>query len=653
MHSPFYSRLTALSVCCLLAAASPVFGQYKAADILKQYRPSQPDVEYDTPEADEFENCRVDVEHGEGTAGFVVYGPAGQVLRRFTDINGDSKPDLFRYYRMGLEVYRAIDTNKDQKADEHRWMNWGGMRWGVDRDQDGRIDSWKALSAQEAAQIAVESMIRGDLQRLATVLVTAEDLQSIRATPEVTRNILQNVADPATQVRKALSSRTLTSRSKWVRFDPPVPGMVPKEDGKAAVDLLVYENAMGIVENGDTHELVSIGEMIRVGNVWKLAQIPMPLDSENAQVQLGGVMMQPALASDNVAAGSTMSKEMEELLSQLEKVDNASPTTNVTPEALARYNRQRADLIEKIIRLIPTEREKAQWIQQFADGVAAAVQSGQYNEGLQRLTALQEQVKANEELLAYVWYRRLLAEYAVRLKPGDEKAQQQGQEWWLKELEAYSQRWPQAPDTVDAIAQLAVSLELSGRIDDAKRWYGVLASKHAQTSAGVRARGALHRLDLAGKPLQLAGTTITGQQIDISQYRGKVTLVVFWATWARPYTEDLPKLVAAHQKYQRSGFEILGVNLDSESTAGSIRQYLAQHGGNWHHLRDPKGTEGKLAAAFGIVSVPTMFIVDKAGRVAGPVTAENLDTAVAALLNGQPLTNGNQQGAAAAPRQQN
>ena len=122
----------------VLVAATAHAQVPSAESILKQFRPSQRDVEYDTPDPAEFAKCRVDVEHGEGTAGFVVYGPAGEVLRRFTDINGDSKPDLFRYYRMGLEVYRGIDTDKNQKPDEHRWMNWGGMRWGLDKDEDGQ-----------------------------------------------------------------------------------------------------------------------------------------------------------------------------------------------------------------------------------------------------------------------------------------------------------------------------------------------------------------------------------------------------------------------------------------------------------------------------------------------------------------------------------
>ena len=619
-----------------------------AEQILGQFRPAHSDIEYDTPDPKDFAKCKVDIERDKSTAGFVVYGPTGEVLRRFTDTNADNKADLFRYYRMGLEVYRDIDSDKNEKPDQHRWMNWGGMRWGIDQNEDGKIDSWRMLSAQEAARIAVEAMVRGDIAALSGVMINAEDVKSIQASSDVAKQLLQSAGDPTAELRKIMAaSKSLNARSRWVRFDPPVPSLVPREDGKAAIDLTVFENAMAIIENGDTHELVSIGEMIKVGEVWKLVQIPRPLDSENAQVQIGGIMMQPQMSNGGFNAPPEMAKEMEVLLGELQKLDESSPSTNVTPEALARYNQLRADVIEKIIRIAPTDQERLQWIQQYADGIAAAVQTGEYDDGLKRLVALQDQVKVNNDLLGYVWYRRLLAEYAVRLKVDDNTQRQAAQDWWLKQLEVFSEKWPKSEDASDAMVQLAISLELMGRLDDAKRWYNQLVTDHARTNAGIRARGALRRLNLAGKPLQLEGRNLTGQQISAAQYAGKVTLVVFWATWAKPYTDDLPKLTQVHTKYQRSGFEILGVNLDAD--ASGIKDYLARYGGNWQHIHDAGGTDGQLAKDFGIVSMPMMFIVDKSGKVAGAVTADNLEEAVKTLLLGESLESAARQGATLAP----
>ena len=70
----------------------------------------------------------------------------GQVLRRFTDTNGDNKGDQFRYYNLGIEVYRDIDSDGNEKIDQYRWLNTGGTRWGLDPNEDGRIDTCKLLA---------------------------------------------------------------------------------------------------------------------------------------------------------------------------------------------------------------------------------------------------------------------------------------------------------------------------------------------------------------------------------------------------------------------------------------------------------------------------------------------------------------------------
>lgn len=635
MRLTHFAQLAILGFTAEICFPAFVNAQQTAEQLLKAYRPVQQDVEYDTPEAADVAKCRVEVERAGGSQGYVIYGPAGQVLRRFTDTDGDGNVDLYRYYRMGLEVYRDVDSNKNKKVDQHRWMNWGGSRWGIDQDENGRIDSWRILSPQESARIAIEAMIKGDLAALSTVMVTADDIRTLQISADVAKQLTESTGELTGKMRALGSSKVLNSRSVWVRFDPPVPGLVPAEDGRAGTDLMVYENAMAIVQNGEKHDLVMVGEMVRVGEVWKLTQLPAPLEGNGPQtIQLGGILMQPRLAS-GTSGGEAMSEDMQKLLAALQKVDEASPAADATPAQLARYNIQRADLIEKLMVLPQKEEDRLQWVRQFADGVAAASQTGEYADGLTRLNALQEKVKANEPLLGYVFYRRLLAEYAVRLKQGNADSQTEAQKWWLEQLEVYAKRWPKSEDSADAIVQLAISLELMGRLDDAKAWYERLAKEHERTNAGIRARGALKRLSLTGSRLELAGKSLTGQTLSSAQYRGKVTLVVFWATWALPFTDDLPELNKAYQKYNSSGFEILGVNLDS--TADTIQPYVKQHGITWQSIRDAGGTDGQLARDYGIVSVPTMFIVDKNGVVASGIATANLDSAVQTLLKGEKL----------------
>ena len=90
------------STIMILAATACGFGSALTAEaqatkptaeqLLKGYKPAQKDVEYDTPDAAEIAKCSLALEKGS----FVITNGAGQVLRRFTDSNGDSAPDMFR-----------------------------------------------------------------------------------------------------------------------------------------------------------------------------------------------------------------------------------------------------------------------------------------------------------------------------------------------------------------------------------------------------------------------------------------------------------------------------------------------------------------------------------------------------------------------------
>src|SRR5690606_26313970 len=106
---------------------------------------------------------------------------------------------------------------------------------------------------------------------------------------------------------------------------------------------------------------------------------------------------------------------------------------------------------------------------------------------------------------------------------------------------------------------------------------------------------------------------LTGGKVDLAAYRGKVLLVIFWATWCQPCTEDLPQIRTLYEKHGAQGFEVVGINLDS--IPDPIRPYLTQHRVPWPQIYEPGGLESEPARAFGIISLPTMFLVDKSGKV--------------------------------------
>lgn len=605
-------------LCGLLASATTaIAADPPSASVALSFTPRQKGVQIDTPAKADFESCTVRVERRGKVSGWIVLGPQGQILRRFLDTDGDNVVDQWSYYFNGVEVYRDLDANANNKIDQSRWLNSAGTRWGVDPDEDGKIDSWKMISAEEATRVAVEAMAAGDAAALGTILLNGDDLKALGINEELSKKLLEAVAKPAEHVRAATSgSKILTPETTWMRFDSSSPGLIPADEGKAAKDLLVYENAMAIIELGEQTGLVQIGEMLRVGDVWKLTQIPKPLEGDTIQITPGGILMQPAILSPEGAIPGSISPKMRELLEALQKLDSNAPEPAAGVEAFARYNAQRAEILSGLAAASETPEDKEMWTRQFADSVSAAVTTGVYPEGLQSLEAVERKLaadKADPILRAYVLYRRLFADYNQRLRQSDAENRVQVQQWWLSQLTSFVEKFPESPDAAEALLQLALAEELNGEFDKAVVWYGKLAKAHPDSGPGQQASGALHRLGLKGKPFSITGPGLKGGTVSSDRFKGKVLLVLFWSTSCKPCEEDLPLVRALYQQYGKDGFEILGVSLDP--TADGVASYLAKHQMTWPQIHEPGGQESKPARDFGIVSLPTMILVGRDGNV--------------------------------------
>ena len=225
------------------------------------------------------------------------------------------------------------------------------------------------------------------------------------------------------------------------------------------------------------------------------------------------------------------------------------------------------------------------------------------------------------------------AEYNVSMQEAgkDDDAKQKIHERWLTGLEDFIEAYPKADDAPDVGLQLAMELEFAGKVEKATKRYQRLVDDFGDTPAGIRGAGALKRLELTGKPLVLAGPSLAGGTLDVKQFRGKLVCVMFWDTVNEVCKEDLTPLKGLYESYHSEGFEILGVNLDPVKTA--VGPYLTQNAVKWPQIHEPGGQEKGLGIEFGIMVVPTMFIVDREGKVLNRnATIADLKTTLAEKL---------------------
>lgn len=103
----------------------------------------------------------------------------------------------------------------------------------------------------------------------------------------------------------------------------------------------------------------------------------------------------------------------------------------------------------------------------------------------------------------------------------------------------------------------------------------------------------------------------TGEPLSSDQFKGKVILVNFWASWCQECKIEHENLLRLHDEYKdHPEFVMLGINYQDEPP--KARAYLQRYGSNFSHVRDVNGT---LAIDFGVYGVPETFVIDKDGVI--------------------------------------
>jgi thiol-disulfide isomerase/thioredoxin len=123
----------------------------------------------------------------------------------------------------------------------------------------------------------------------------------------------------------------------------------------------------------------------------------------------------------------------------------------------------------------------------------------------------------------------------------------------------------------------------------------------------------------------------SGNSISLDAFKGKVTLLDFWASWCGPCRKENPNLVKAYSKYHPKGFEILAVSLDDSKEkwiSAIAKDKLA-----WVHVSDLRGWNNKIAKQYFIKSIPSNVLLDKEGKVvAKNLKGQELEQELAKLL---------------------
>jgi thiol-disulfide isomerase/thioredoxin len=606
-----------------VSAAAP-----SVADALK-LEPRQQGIDFDRPTADEATAATIKQEKLDGVSALVVRAADGRILRAFADVNGDRVVDRWSYFKDGLEVYREMDgDDADAKADQSRWLNTGGTRWGIDRDGDGVLDAWQAISAEEATAEIVQALGRRDVAGFARLLPTKADLEAAgfsgnRLTELATR------ADAARQAFTKLSAeqKKLGPSAVWTSMlTPQPPGVIPAGSLGVEQDVTAYDNVVALADDAGNGVQVIVGSLVKCGDAWRPIDAPQLPGADGRLAETLGFFM-PASAGG--AAGSVAASgdealrplmaSLRELEDKMVKAD-AAGRTQLAGEYTAKLDE---------IAAAAAPGEQPFWRRQLVETVAAYVQEGTLPGGLATLEQLATRFADDEPLTAFIDFRLIQARYAASMEAGGGDADKL-QAAWFESLAAFVEKHPQAAEAAEAMLQLAFRDEFEGRDAEAIARYGEIATGFPDTPQARKAAGAARRLESVGKPLGLAGKSLDGKQVSIEAFKGRPVLVHFWSTDCEPCKVDLAQIRELQAKYGQR-IACIGVAVDSDRA--KLAAFLKEKPLPWPQLHEEGGLDSRLAEEFGVLALPTMMLVAADGTVADRnVSITDLEKKLAALL---------------------
>lgn len=106
-----------------------------------------------------------------------------------------------------------------------------------------------------------------------------------------------------------------------------------------------------------------------------------------------------------------------------------------------------------------------------------------------------------------------------------------------------------------------------------------------------------------------------GKTVKLSDYKGKVVLLNFWATWCPPCKIEIPWFIDFERAYRDKGFAVLGVSFDEDGW-DAVKPYLASSKINYRIVVGDEKVDRLYGGSEGVSSLPTSYIIDRAGKIA-------------------------------------
>ncbi len=179
----------------------------------------------------------------------------------------------------------------------------------------------------------------------------------------------------------------------------------------------------------------------------------------------------------------------------------------------------------------------------------------------------------------------------------------------------------------------------------AEKHFNIVSEKYADVNQGEESLGKMAASQLlglkmmdqlqVGKPVpEMSGEDLNGKALKLSNFRGKVTILTFWATWCPPCMALVPHEIALAESLKDRPFELVGVNGDKLDDA--VRDKIADNKITWRSFKNEQAGQAPLSDIWGIDGWPTILVIDSEGIIrhiwTGSPDEKELDESIEKLV---------------------
>jgi peroxiredoxin len=120
------------------------------------------------------------------------------------------------------------------------------------------------------------------------------------------------------------------------------------------------------------------------------------------------------------------------------------------------------------------------------------------------------------------------------------------------------------------------------------------------------------KIPASNRPIEISLMDLNGKEVRLSDFRGKIVFLNFWATWCLPCRVEMPSMEKLHKRLKHKDFVMVAIDLQEPTSR--VKKFFEENKLTFICLLDLKG---KVGDRYGVKSLPTTFILDKAGRIIG------------------------------------